>query len=165
MNWPSTGRPRNLFFDSWQGGGFFPPDSFKPFLCGAHKTFYPEGSGGVFPSRNRLWREGDRSPPSSTEVKSSWRYTRSNSCVLMECCLIKQRDNFTYLPHYIPVTCRPVHIFLFRSHKGPRANTHRGVSWRLTAVVSFAHVNPRRRRRKKQHLISLAFRRLCEINK
>ena len=29
--------------------------------------------------------------PSSTEVKSSWRYTRSYSCVLMECCLIKQR--------------------------------------------------------------------------
>lgn len=61
--------------------------------------------------------------PPRTEVKSSWRYTCTYSYVLMECCLIKEKDNFTYLPHYIPVTCRRVHIFLFHTHKGTRANT------------------------------------------
>jgi hypothetical protein len=174
MDWLRIGRPRNIFFFNFRQGGRFPPP--PPPIRSKNLLWYPSnvlssGNGGAFPGRNRLWREGDRSLPSRTEVERSWRYTCSNSCVLIECCLIKQRDNFTCLPHYVPVACRRVHIFLLYSNKGTRANTHThththtGVSWRLTGVISFALVTPHRRRCKKQYLISLAFRRLWEINK
>jgi hypothetical protein len=113
-----TGRPR-IFVRFPVGETDFSSNSSKPFLPGAHPTSYPVGNGGPFPGSSRLGCEGNRSHPSSTEVKSSWSYTASYSCVLMGRCLIKQRDNFTYfifalktctynftyLPSYIPVTC------------------------------------------------------------
>jgi hypothetical protein len=44
----------------------------------------------------------DRSP-SGTEVKNAWSYTCTSSYFFMACCLIKQKDSFTftgYLVHF-----------------------------------------------------------------
>jgi hypothetical protein len=44
----------------------------------------------------RQGREGDHSPPSSTEVKNAWSYTSTPPYVFMAWCFVKHRDNFTF---------------------------------------------------------------------
>jgi hypothetical protein len=45
-----------------------------------------------------LGREPDHSPPSNAEVKNAWSYTSTPQYVFMAWCLVKHRDNFTFLP-------------------------------------------------------------------
>jgi hypothetical protein len=42
--------------------------------------------------------EANHSPPSSAEVKNAWSYTSTPQYVFMAWCLVKHRDNFTFLP-------------------------------------------------------------------
>jgi hypothetical protein len=42
-------------------------------------------------------READHSPPSSAEVKNAWSYISIPQYVFMAWCLVKYRDNFTYV--------------------------------------------------------------------
>jgi hypothetical protein len=46
-------------------------------------------------------REAEHSPPSSAQVKNSWSYASTPQYVFMAWCLVKHRDNFTFLtlPH------------------------------------------------------------------
>jgi hypothetical protein len=46
----------------------------------------------------RPGREADHSPPSSAEVTNAWSYTSTPEYVFIAWCLIKRRDNFTFLP-------------------------------------------------------------------
>jgi hypothetical protein len=45
----------------------------------------------------RPGREADHSPPSSVEVKNAWSYTSTPQYIFMAWCLVKHRDNFTFL--------------------------------------------------------------------
>jgi hypothetical protein len=53
-------------------------------------------SGPLSPMVKQPGREGDRSPPSSAEVKNAWSYTSTPSYVFMKWCLVKHRDNFIF---------------------------------------------------------------------
>jgi hypothetical protein len=52
----------------------------------------------------RLGSEADHWPPSSAKVKKAWSYTSTPQYVFMVWCLVKHRDNFTFLPLSSPVT-------------------------------------------------------------
>jgi hypothetical protein len=41
--------------------------------------------------------EADHSPPSSAEIKNAWSYTSTPQYVFMAWCLVKHKDNFTFL--------------------------------------------------------------------
>jgi hypothetical protein len=45
----------------------------------------------------RPGREADHSPPSSAEVNNVWSYTSTPQYVFMAWCLIKHRENFTFI--------------------------------------------------------------------
>jgi hypothetical protein len=46
---------------------------------------------------NRPGREADQSPPYSTEAKNAWSYTSISQYAFIAWCLVKHRDNFTYM--------------------------------------------------------------------
>jgi hypothetical protein len=46
--------------------------------------------GAFSPEVNRLGREADRSPPSSTEVKNAWSYNSTPIYIFMAWCLVKE---------------------------------------------------------------------------
>jgi len=52
---------------------------------------------GSFPGGKRPGREADHSLPCSAEVKNEWSYTSTSLYVSMAWCLVKQRDNFTFV--------------------------------------------------------------------
>jgi hypothetical protein len=67
---------------------------------GAHPASYPMGTSGSLPEEGvlkQLGREADHSPPSSAEVKNAWSYTSAPPVPFMAWCLVKHRDNFTFL--------------------------------------------------------------------
>jgi hypothetical protein len=47
--------------------------------------------------RKHLGHEADHSPPSSTKIKNAWNYNSTATYTSMTWCLIKGRDNFTFL--------------------------------------------------------------------
>jgi hypothetical protein len=57
---------------------------------GAHPTSCPVGTRGPR-------RETDHSPSSSAEVKTAWSYTSTPQYVFMASCLVKHRDEFTFM--------------------------------------------------------------------
>jgi len=65
-------------------------------------------------------READHSPPSSTEVKNTWRYTSTPQYVFMAWCLVKHRDSFTfYLSPWdrLPLVCLLAHCLRHSSSR------------------------------------------------
>jgi hypothetical protein len=64
---------------------------------GSHPASYPMGTGAVSLGIKRPGRKVDHSPPSSAEVKNAWSYTSTLQYVFMTWCLIKNRDNFTFI--------------------------------------------------------------------
>jgi hypothetical protein len=57
------------------------------------------GTGGPFPGVKWPGREADHSPPTIAEIKKMWIYTSTPPYAFMASCLIKHRDNFTFLPY------------------------------------------------------------------
>jgi len=55
------------------------------------------GTRDSFPGGKVAGLEADHSPPPSTEVNNTWSYTSTPQCVFMAWCLVKHRDNFTFL--------------------------------------------------------------------
>jgi hypothetical protein len=53
--------------------------------------------GALSPGVKRQVYESDNSPPSNAELKNAWIYISTTPYVLMMWCLIKHRDNFTFL--------------------------------------------------------------------
>jgi hypothetical protein len=66
----------------------------------AHPASYPMGTGDLSLGVKRLGRDGDRSPPSSAEVKNEWSYTSTLPILFMAWCLVKHGDNFTSLFYF-----------------------------------------------------------------
>jgi hypothetical protein len=54
-------------------------------------------SGTVSLGVKQLRYEADHLPPSSAEVKNAWSYTSTPPYVFMAWCLVKHRDNFTFI--------------------------------------------------------------------
>jgi hypothetical protein len=61
-----------------------------------HPASYPMGTRDSFPGIKRPGREADHSP-SSAEVENVWSYTPTPQYVLMAWCLVKHKDNFTFI--------------------------------------------------------------------
>jgi hypothetical protein len=103
-DWPRGGRSWRSEFESRQGLGIFlfatasrpalgpiePPIQWIPRV--------------LSPGVKRPGREADHSPPSSAEVKKTWRYTSTPQYAFMAWCLVKHRDNFIYTFNFIPYT-------------------------------------------------------------
>jgi hypothetical protein len=68
---------------------------------GAHPASYPKGTGDFFLGIKRPRREDDNSPLSSAEVKNAWNYTSTPQYIFMALCLVKHRDNFTFMQETI----------------------------------------------------------------
>jgi hypothetical protein len=64
---------------------------------GTHRVSYPLGAEGCFPKRSG--REANHSPPSHDEIKNAWSYISTPQYVFLVWCLVKHRDNFTFLVH------------------------------------------------------------------
>jgi hypothetical protein len=65
---------------------------------GAHPGSYPMGTRGSFPGGKAAGAWSWPLTPSSAEVKNAWSYTSTPQYVSMAWCLVKHRDNSTYLP-------------------------------------------------------------------
>jgi hypothetical protein len=52
----------------------------------------------------RSGREADHSPPSSAEVKNAWISASTPQYAFMAWCLVKHRDNFTFIFYHLPFT-------------------------------------------------------------
>jgi hypothetical protein len=65
-----------------------------------HPASYPMGIRDSFVGVKRPGRDADHSPPSIAEVKNAWSYTFTPQYVFMVWCLVKHRDNFTFI--FIP---------------------------------------------------------------
>jgi hypothetical protein len=69
----------------------------RPALGPTH-SLLSSGYRGVLSSVVKLpRREADHSPPTSSKVKNAWCYTSTPQYVFMAWCLVKNRDNFTFI--------------------------------------------------------------------
>jgi hypothetical protein len=71
---------------------------------GANPASYPMGTWIFSLGVKRPGREADHSPQSSAQVKNAWSYTLNPQYVFTAWCLVKHRDNFTFI-YKIDVTC------------------------------------------------------------
>jgi hypothetical protein len=60
--------------------------------------------------------EADHSPPSSAEVKNEWNYTSTPQYVFMVWCLVKHRDNFTFMQDERRIQ-QKVRLYLYKQNK------------------------------------------------
>jgi hypothetical protein len=60
--------------------------------------------GALYPGIKRPGREGDRLRPSSAELKNVWSYISTPQYVFIAWCLVKHRDNFTFIIIIIIIT-------------------------------------------------------------
>jgi hypothetical protein len=98
-----------LGFDSRRGMGIFHFTTVSRMVLGPTQPSIQWVPGAL--SLEVKWprREADHSPPSSAEVKNAWSYTSTPQNVFMAWCLVKHRDNFTFLP-------LPLHCVYCRNH-------------------------------------------------
>jgi hypothetical protein len=57
--------------------------------------------GGLSPGVKQMGHEADHSLPSTAEVTNAWSYTSTPPIFFMIWCLVKHRDNFTFIFHLI----------------------------------------------------------------
>jgi hypothetical protein len=89
------------------GNCFFLFTTMSRLALGAHPASYPMCTRGSLPGGLK-WPgcETEHSPPSSAAVKNVWSYTATVPYVSMVSCLIKHRDNFSFLSLlYLKVLC------------------------------------------------------------
>jgi hypothetical protein len=87
-----------LDFDSRRGLGIFLFSTvYRPALGPTHPPI-EWVTAALYVGLKRQGREANHPPPSSAEVKNKWSYTSIPQYVFRSWCLIKHRDNFTFLP-------------------------------------------------------------------
>jgi len=72
---------------------------------GAHPASYPVGTADSYPRVKRPGREAEQSPPSSAEVKNTCSSASTPKYVFMVWCLVKHRDNFTFILPSVTSLC------------------------------------------------------------
>jgi hypothetical protein len=97
MNRLRAGRPRHLFSVPCREADFFLKILSNHFFLVSTKHPIQCVKGAHFLAVIGCGMRVIGHLPPSTKVKSSWRYTRSYSCVLMECCLIKERETTLHI--------------------------------------------------------------------
>jgi hypothetical protein len=89
-----------LGFDSRRGVGIFLFTTVSRMALGATQPSIQWVPGALSFGVKWPGREADHSPPSSAEVKNEWSYASTPQYIFMEWCLVKHRDNFTFVrPH------------------------------------------------------------------
>jgi len=68
---------------------------------GTYPASYPMGTRGSFPGVKAAEREADHSPPSSTKVKNTWRYTVTPQYAFMAWCSVKKSIGTTLTFHLL----------------------------------------------------------------
>jgi hypothetical protein len=86
-----------LRFDSRRGLGIFLFTTASKTVLASTQPPIQWVPGALSLGVKRLEREADRSPPSSAEVKNAWSYTSTTQYVFKAWCLVKHRDNFTFI--------------------------------------------------------------------
>jgi hypothetical protein len=87
----------DLEFDSRRGLGIFLFTTASKPALGPTQLPIQWVPGALSLELKRLGREADHSLPCSAEVKNAWSYTSTPQYTFMVWCLVKHRDNFTFI--------------------------------------------------------------------
>jgi hypothetical protein len=97
INWATTNFSKKKTCDSWWGLGIFLFTTTSRTALGPTKPPIQWVPGALSLGVKQLRHEADHSPPSSAEVENVWSYTSTPQCVFIAWCLVKHRDNFTFI--------------------------------------------------------------------
>jgi hypothetical protein len=94
-DWLRAGRPRGRSSSPGTAKIFLLSTASRPVLGPIQPIQWVPGAHS--PGLKRPGLEADYSPPTSAEVKNMWIYTSTPPYAFMAQCLVKHRDNFTFI--------------------------------------------------------------------
>jgi hypothetical protein len=113
-----------LGFDSWWGLGIFLFTTVSRTALGPTQPPTQRVPGSLSLGVKQPGHEADHSPPYSAKVKYGWSYASTPQYAFMARCLVKHRDNLTFLPFYHKVhidqflelpSVAPLHFHIIQS--------------------------------------------------